>query len=280
VPRSHRNLTTDNRFHIINRGVDSQDLFSIDDDWNLFESMIGRVCADYGFRLNAYALMSNHYHVLADLSDCDDRDGVSNAMRVLQSTYAKYFNDRTERRGPLFEPRFLSYGVDGDTKTHRSVRYIHRNPIDICGPKALGNYRWSSLPVLLGRRRSPSWLDCSLFAPSDPTAHLADLTDCRVADLWPLGPNPPQRPTTIDAIEQAVRSLPPSFAEPKLHRPIVALLSLELRASDVVELASHFDRSPTSIRQMAARARTKRRDEPSFDRLVDRIEHELLRNHP
>lgn len=278
VPRSRRNFTTDNRFHIINHGVDGQDLFSISDDWVLFESLIGRVCEEYGFQLNAYALMSNHYHLLADLSDCDDRGGVSDALRVLQSTYAKYFNDRTERRGPLFEPRFLSYGVTGNTKTHRVVRYIHRNPIDLCGSLALGNYRWSSLPVALGRRQSPPWLDCTLFAPSDPSAHLAELTDCGVQDLSPVNGLPPQRPTTVDAIERAVNSLPPSVAAPRHHRSIVALLSLDLRAADVLELARHFGCAPTSIRQLAGRARTKQRDEPSFDRLVGRVERELLRS--
>ena len=274
MPRPHRDFTTNDRFHIINHGVDSQDLFSINDDWILFESMIGRVCEEYSFRLNAYALMSNHYHLLADLSRCEERNGVSEAIGVLQSTSAKYFNDRTERRGPLFEPRFLSYGVDGDAKTHRSVRYIHRNPIDICGPKALGNYRWSSLPVLLGRRKPPPWLDCSLFTPLNPSAHVADLAGCREEDLWPIGALPPQRRTTVDAIQRAVDAV---CTDRSLQQMLTFMLVLDLRACDVVTIAEQFGCGESKIRKLARSGRLRRQDEPGFSALVDRIVVQLAR---
>ena len=276
MPRSRRDFTAENRFHIINHGVDSQDLFSIEDDWLLFESLLGRVCDDYGFRLNAFALMSNHYHLLADLSECNDRPFVSKAFGVLQSTYSKYFNKRTKRRGPLFEPRFLSFGVDGDAKTHRSIRYIHRNPIDICGPRALGNYRWSSLPVLLGRRASPHWLDCSLFMPQDPTAHLAELADCRKEDLWPLDALVPQRSTTIEALLDATERVVGRSGTDLTKRSIVCMLALDLRVADVVAISKQLVRSETQVRRSAARARSRRRDEPAFDHLIQQVLAELL----
>lgn len=271
MPRAHRDLTTDNRFHIINHGVDSQDLFSIDDDWMLFESMIGRVCGEYGFELNAYALMSNHYHLLVDLSSCEDRGAVSEAIGVMQSTYSKYFNHRTERRGPLFEPRFLGYGVDGDTKTHASMRYIHRNPIDICGPRALGNYRWSSLPVLLGRRDSPVWLDCSLFVPDDPSAHLADLSGARDADRWPLRDLAPQWRTTVDDIERAIRRVGEDSIDGRNHRHVLCLLAFEFRSADVIDLATHLASDTSTIRKIAKRSRQRRLDEPGFAHLLARV---------
>ncbi len=275
MTRPPRNFTTDHRFHVINHGVDGQDLFSVEDDWLLFESLIGRACEDYSFRLNAYALMSNHYHFLADLSDCDDRVAVSAAFGVLQSTYASYFNDRTGRRGPLFEPRFLAFGVDGDLRTHRAARYIHRNPIDICGPGALGAYRWSSLPVALGRRESPDWLDCTLFTPNRPAAYLADLTGCSVDDLRPLDSLPPQRRTSLDAIDAAVSSLPASTVDVRDRRSIVAALALDLRAADVLDVATRLSLSPGRVRELAGQVRTRRRDDPAFDALLERVEYRL-----
>lgn len=278
MPRSHRDFTTDNRFHVVNHGVDGQDLFSIEDDWLLFESLIGRACNDHGFRLNAYALMSNHFHLLADLSDCDDRAGVSVGIGVLESTYAKYFNDRTSRRGPLFEPRFLSFGVDGDTRTHRVIRYIHRNPVDISGRRRLGAYRWSSLPVYLGRRESPDWLDSSLFEPQDPAAYLSDLAACHADDLWPLDDLAPQHRVSIDDIETAVTQISTSTVDRQTHETLVLMLAVELRTDDIVTIAERFGRSESTIRRRVHAGRTRRHDEPSFARMVERIELFLTRS--
>lgn len=275
--RPHRDFTTDDRFHLINHGVDGQDLFSIEDDWVLFESLMASACDDYGFRLTAYALMSNHYHLLADLSGCDDRPAVSQAFGVLQSTYARYFNERTNRRGPLFEPRFLSFGADGATKTHRVVRYIHRNPIDVCGPKALGNYRWSSLPVLLGRRVTPHWLDCSMFTPHDPIAHLLELTDCREEDFWPLDMLPPQRPTSLGAIEWAVNETSCGHLDHPTRSAIVAWVALALRAADIVDVAAHLGCTESNVRKAASNARQRIVDDPGFEGLLNRITSKLVR---
>lgn len=277
--RPNRDFTTDDRFHAFNRAVDGQDLFSIDDDWALFESLIAEACDSHGFRINAYALMSNHYHMLLDLSNCEDRAGVSDGIGVLQSTYAKYFNERTSRRGPLFEPRFSSFGADGDEKVHRVVRYIHRNPIDICGPRALGNYRWSSLPVALGRRESPHWLDCSLFAPLDPAGHLAELTGITASDVLALDGLPPQVHTHLDDLSRALTDLPERSANARERRELYCLLALELRIADVTVVAERLNCSPVTVRNTAAQARTRRREIPSFDGLVERAIRELALAH-
>jgi len=269
VGRPNRDFTTDNRFHVINHGVDSQDLFAIDDDWVLFESLLASACAEGDFYLNAYALMHNHYHLLVDLSECEDRGTVSDAIGVAQSTYAKYFNKRTSRRGPLFEPRFLSYGVDGTDRTQRAVRYIHRNPIDICGPRALGSYRWSSLPIALGRRVPPEWLDCTLFAPHDPATHLAELAEVEPEDLWPYEDLPPMHRVTFGDIRTVVDDLPSSIVQPATRDDVECFLALHLRAADVMEVASSRGESSATVRNRASRTRTRRRNDPAFARFLD-----------
>ena len=277
MARPHRDLTTNDRFHVINRGIDGQDLFSVEEDWKLFESLIGRICGDYRFELNAYALMSNHYHFLVDLSDCHDRAGVSTAMGVLQSTYASYFNDRTSRSGPLFEPRFLGFAIDSETKTHRTIRYIHRNPIDICGPRALGAYRWSSLPVYLGRRTAPSWLAYERFAPNDPTAHLADLARCAEDDLWPLDTLPPRESTSLSTIERAVDSVCPGPLSDIDRTAVITYLARQLRAADVVAVAAYLDCSESKVRKSARQGATRHIDDAEFARLLDLVIIELAR---
>ncbi|MFK7919309.1 MAG: transposase [Ilumatobacter sp.] len=277
MARPQRNLTTDDRFHVINRGIDSQDLFAIDDDWVLFESLVGSACTEGDFQINAYVLMHNHYHLLVDLSDCDNRGAVADLIGVAQSTYSKYFNSRTGRRGPLFEPRFLSYGVDGAQRTERAVRYIHRNPIDICGRRALGNYRWSSLPVVLGRRPAPPWLSCELFEPDDPVSYLAELAEVEPEDLWPYEDLAPLHRLSYDHIRHVVAGLPSTIAKPATRHDIECFLALHLRAADVMDVAARREESSATVRNRASRTRSRRRDDPAFAQFLDTIVNELGR---
>ncbi len=215
--------------------------------------------------------MHNHYHLLVDLSECEERSVVSDVIGAAQSTYAKYFNSRTRRRGPLFEPRFLSYGVDGAERSQRAVRYIHRNPIDICGPRSLGSYRWSSLPVILGRRTSSPWLDCSLFAPQDPVSHLAELARIQPEDLWPYECLPPTHRVTFREIRSIVRDLPSTVVLPTTPHDIECYLALHLRAADVMAVARCRDESTATVRNRASRTRIRRRDDPAFAQFVDNV---------
>ena len=65
-------------------------------------------------------------------------------MRKLGSVFARFFNTRHKRTGPLFEGRFCSVCVKTDAQYMNVMRYIHRNPIHHEEATLLGNYPWSS----------------------------------------------------------------------------------------------------------------------------------------
>ena len=266
--RQQRNLTTSRHVHLINRGVDGQDLFSIDADRLVFETILAKVCSEYEFAIAAYALMSNHYHLLGDLSSCPDPAQVSQAIAELQSGYAKHFNRRTSRRGPLFEPRFLGYPVTGEVGFARVTRYIHANPIDITGRRALGAYRWSSLPVYLRRRVAPCWMNTEPLASAiDANAYLAQLTDISADDLRPLHGLSPRVAVTPPVLEEALAQIvspTDDRTEQRRRRRLLMMLCLDLRSADVLELSERYECTPTHIRREAHRARIEVVDDSTF----------------
>lgn len=92
----------------------------------------------------AFCLMNNHFHFL--LKQVAD-GGIARFISNLQNAYAKYFNIRTERSGPLFNPMFKSVRiVTGEQLLHVS-RYIHLNPSTgyLVEIEDLESYPWSSL---------------------------------------------------------------------------------------------------------------------------------------
>ena len=98
--------------------------------------------------------MTNHFHLLLQCRVA----GLSEAMHSLEARYARWFNDRYERDGPIFRGRFTSVLVDSDEQLLTVWRYIHRNPLALVPRDALVAYRWSSFGPYLQRRPGADWL--------------------------------------------------------------------------------------------------------------------------
>ena len=104
--------------------------------------------------IHAYALMDNHFHFLGRSPEGE----LSAAMHRLGCEYARWYNRRHRREGPLFRNRFVSVPIDDEEQLLVASRYIHRNPLAMVPIAALGSYRWSSLGLYLEHRESPDWL--------------------------------------------------------------------------------------------------------------------------
>ena len=138
----------------MNRGADRQDIVSDDDDRHMLEHHAGELVRRGLLEIHAYALMDNHFHFLGRSPEGE----LSAAMHRFGCEYARWYNRRHRRDGPLFRNRFVSVPVADDDQLLVASRYIHRNPLALVPPAALPNYRWSSLGPYLGRRQSPDWL--------------------------------------------------------------------------------------------------------------------------
>ncbi len=149
-----RPLITGEIYHIINRGVAHQPIFLGDRDyWYAIETMFyyqnQKPPLRYSFykRLQvkdkteflnklkkennlwvdiiAYCLMPNHVHLL--VKQLQDR-GISHFMRIFTDSYARYFNVKEKRAGPIFQGRFKYVRVETDEQLWHLSRYIHLNP--------------------------------------------------------------------------------------------------------------------------------------------------------
>ena len=125
--------------------------------------------------IHAYCLMPNHYHVL--VSEVED-GGISLFMRKLNMGYAKYFNEKYERSGVLWQGTFKKIHMERDAHFLYIPYYIHLNPLDLTHPKwregkilnvekafkSLTQYRWSSFLDYNGVRNFPSVLNQDLLS--------------------------------------------------------------------------------------------------------------------
>ncbi|MFN3258282.1 MAG: transposase [Ilumatobacter sp.] len=273
--RPARDLRSSSYFHVGNRGIDGSDIFAVDDDWFAFEAELERTVERYVVEVVAFAWMSNHYHLLVWCGDAS----LSQAMGELQSTYTKRHNARVERTGPLFARRFWSRPIVEQAQFVQAARYIHRNPIAICGPRGLAAYRWSSLPVYLGRRTAPAWLSTNrLDGMIRPDRYLAEVIGPQPCDRQPMGEFAPSTPTSLAEIESAVSAvLGAEWVETAVGRDLVALMALQLRSADQASLASARGVTPKSLRNAVRLARARLATDEVFARLHGRVMDEISR---
>lgn len=136
--------------HVFNRGAGKKTIFHDDLDRRTFLDLLGGM----DFEVHGYALMGNHYHLIARTQDLP----LSDVMRHLGREYAIHHNRRHNTDGPLFRNRFRSIHVDADTYLSTLSRYVHRNPVAAGLVAAPAEYEWSSCAAYLGQANKPSWL--------------------------------------------------------------------------------------------------------------------------
>ena len=270
--RRQRDLSTSEWFHLVNRGSDRQDLFSIEGDWVLWEQLGAEAFARHGVELHAYAWMTNHVHMLVRTEGGD----ISAAMQRLCARYAMAYNTRTGREGPLFTGRFRSKPVTDDAQLAQTARYIHRNPLAMVPAAGLAAYRWSSLGPLIGTGAVPDWLSTGTIEVGDD--YLAWVLQPQPGDSGGSGADVPA--ISCDDIDVAVAALSGSevgqlrAGADRRHleqRTVAIMLAVELRVATGHELAEHYGLSdPRSVRRAARRGRVRVADSPSFASLRSR----------
>jgi REP element-mobilizing transposase RayT len=269
MAKRHRDLSSSDLFHVINRGVDGQDIFSLDADWFDFEQIMLDRFERSGAVLRAYALMTNHFHWLVERRDAD----LSKTVGGIQSTHAQRYNRRTRRRGPLFDPRYWCEPVVGEAHAAVVVRYIHRNPIDIVGGRALHTYRFSSLPqYLCSYCDDPRATPLRSSSGLEPDKHLDFVLSPHSSDRRPTAWLPPQRPITLDQLIEMIGRATgkPRASEYGKSRVLAMSMAIEFRVATVLELADRFGVTPSSLRTLARRGRVLTETDPAVARLKAR----------
>lgn len=151
-------------YHVINRGNYRRDVFETADRAAAFERCLFEVCERMRWRLFAYVLMRNHYHLAVETTEPNLVEG----MHWLQSTFATRFNRFRQERGHLFQGRYQALLVEPDATLGRVVDYIHLNPVRaaIVTAEQVGDFRWGSLRrYLRGDRprcmQAETWLEAA-----------------------------------------------------------------------------------------------------------------------
>lgn len=140
-------------YHVINRGNYRRDLFVNAGEAKAFLETVREANERMGWRVHAYVLMRNHYHLALETPEPNLAEG----MHWLQGTWANRFNRFRKENGQLFQGRYRSILIENIATMAKVVDYIHLNPVRarIVPAEQIKAYRWSSLAGIV---RGEGWV--------------------------------------------------------------------------------------------------------------------------
>ena len=142
-------------WHVTSRGNERREIFRDDPDRELFLEILGRAVAMFHWRLYAWVLMNNHYHLLLETPE----PNLSRGMRQLNGIYTQRFNRRHGRSGHLMQGRFKGILVEKEAHLLELCRYVVLNPVRAGAARSARNWRWSSYRATAGYESTFEWLD-------------------------------------------------------------------------------------------------------------------------
>ncbi|MGH2397398.1 MAG: transposase, partial [bacterium] len=127
--------------HIVQRGHNREPCFFREEDYLTYLHWLGEALKETSCSLHAYALMSNHAHLLLTPKRAA---AVPKLIISLGRRYVQYINRQYRRTGTLWESRYKSSLIEAKTYLLTCMRYIELNPVRAAMVDDPAHYRWTS----------------------------------------------------------------------------------------------------------------------------------------
>jgi putative transposase len=155
MPRKARVDVENTVYHITCRGDRREPIYRDDIDRSNWLRILADVCKRHHWRIYAFCMMGNHYHLVTQPLDAS----LSAGMRDLNSIYTQRFNSRHQLIGHVFQGRFHSEIVHRHAHMLELMRYVVLNPVRAGLVATPGGWHWSSYSMTCDATFAPSWLD-------------------------------------------------------------------------------------------------------------------------
>jgi putative transposase len=117
-------------------------VFASDEDFAFYRANLIECKRDFGCKIYAYCLMTNHIHLVIDPGE--KPESLSLFMKRVAGRQTRYVNRLHKRSGSLWEGRFKSSIISTREYLLACCRFVEQNPVRYGLVAAPESYRWSS----------------------------------------------------------------------------------------------------------------------------------------
>jgi putative transposase len=149
MPRAKAPTNFEMPFHVTARCT-NKDWFAspMDVVWEIMQSQLFFSVHAFGFKVHAFVLMTNHYHLLLSTP----LGNLSGGMRYFGTEVSRALLRDTRRINQVFGARFRPTIIQTFHHFMNAYKYVYRNPVRAGLCELVEDYRYSTLPGLLGRQ--------------------------------------------------------------------------------------------------------------------------------
>ncbi|TDO91284.1 REP element-mobilizing transposase RayT [Halanaerobium saccharolyticum] len=138
------------KYHITCRGNRKNNIFLDKVDYKIYLSILREVKRAKPFKILTYCLMPNHVHLQLKT----EVTAIWTIMHGINWRYSKYFNERHDTVGHLFQGRYASKLIENNYYNLTVSRYIHLNPVKDKLVISPTKYKWSSYAGYMGVQKN------------------------------------------------------------------------------------------------------------------------------
>ena len=150
--RKRRVLVDNGYYHVINRGNNGLNIFELPGACQAFKFIIYESKKKYKWKLLHYCIMTNHFHLLAQISQGKELPMI---MQSILLRYSYWHKACAQFKGHLWQHRYLNPMIDKDSYLLECGRYIERNPVRAGIVSRPEEYLWSSYRHYAYREKDP-----------------------------------------------------------------------------------------------------------------------------
>jgi len=138
--------------HIIQRSIDSKDIFIEDEDYLNYYEWLQIAADEHKLKVHAYAFMPQQVHLLATPGH---EKSISKTLQSLGRNYVQYYNNTYDHSGTLWEGRYRATILDSKEYLLTCSRYIESNAVRNGLAEHPEEYYWSSYAYNAGLEEDP-----------------------------------------------------------------------------------------------------------------------------
>lgn len=135
-------------YHITARCI-NRDWFAVElpDVWSIMTTHLRFISFAFNIRIHAFILMSNHFHLIAHAPD----GNLSEAMRFFMSESGRDLRALSTRVNCTYGTRFHRSLISSPHYYLHAYKYLYQNSVQAGICERVEDYKYSSLPALLGQ---------------------------------------------------------------------------------------------------------------------------------